>query len=61
MSLFLCTECKASLEGKFCGTSVNLYLDVAIDTIREKCIMFVPLKQSKKVRFGDFIMKERSL
>ena len=32
----------------FCGTSVNLYLDVAIDTISEKFTMFVPLKQSKK-------------
>ena len=29
----------------------NLYLDVAIDTISEKCTMFVPPKQSKKVRF----------
>ena len=31
----------------FCGTSVNLYLDVATDTISEKC-MFVPPKHSKK-------------
>ena len=45
----------------FCGTSVNFYLDVAIHTISEKCTMFVPLKQRKKVRFRGFIMKERSL
>ena len=32
----------------FCGTSVNVYLDVAIDTISEKCVMCGPPKQSKK-------------
>ena len=32
----------------FCGTHVNLYLDVTIDTVSEKCTMFVPQKQSKK-------------
>ena len=45
----------------FCGTPANVYIDVAIDTISEKCTMFVPQKQSKKVRFPGFTMKERSL
>ena len=45
----------------FCGALVNLYMDVAIDTISEKCTMFVPQKQSKKVRFLGFTMKERLL
>ena len=45
----------------FCGTPANLYIDVAINTINEKCTMFVPQKQSKTVRFLGFTMKERSL
>ena len=45
----------------FCGIQVNLYLDVAIDTISEQCTMFVPQKQRKTVRFPGFTMKERSL
>ena len=32
----------------FCGTSVNLYLYVAKDTISENCTMFVPPNKSKK-------------
>ena len=38
----------------FCGTSVNLHLDVSIDTISEKCTKFVPLKQSKKRKVSRF-------
>ena len=32
----------------FCGIPANVYIDVAIDTISEKCTLFVPQKQSKK-------------
>ena len=38
----------------FCGTPVNLYLDVAIDSISEKFTMFVPQKQSKKSLVSRF-------
>ena len=31
-----------------------MYLDVAIDTVSEKCTMFVPLKQSKKSKILRF-------
>ena len=32
----------------FCGTLANVYIDVAIDTISEKCTMFVPQKTEQK-------------
>ena len=32
----------------FCGTPANLYIDVAIDTISDKCNMFVPQKNRAK-------------
>ena len=42
-----------------------MYIDVAIDTISEKCTMFVPQKQSKKSKVsrfhheGKIIMRKR--
>ena len=38
----------------FCGTPVNVYIDVAIDTISEKCTMFVPQKQTKPSKVSRF-------
>ena len=42
-----------------CGTSVNLYLHVAIDTISEKCNMYVPPKRSKTNKISRFYHKRK--
>ena len=44
----------------FRGTSVKLYLQVAIDSISEKCTMYVPPKRSKRNMISRF-HRERNI